>query len=136
MTSRFLTPKYEVSRLYRSLLDQKRIDNEEEGRSVGLSDTMVSLWSKDGADKSLPLCAVARSLVGDELCSWLAKQRGGFFVKTCTHLDGSTCSERCDVLKALAEMQQVMERGDEEAERQLWIRIQHASTNAIQETVQ
>jgi hypothetical protein len=130
MTFKFTNTRLEVIRLYTDTLDAARWDNKQEAKAAGLTEPMISYYRNERSDKALPLCVAANSLAGDELAKWLAEKRNGVFIRNCNHVDGTTCGEKCEVLKAMSALQYDLSPSEE---RVLWEAIAQAALQALNE---
>jgi hypothetical protein len=112
MTFKFTNTRLEVIRLYTDTLDAARWDNKQEAKAAGLTEPMISYYRNERSDKAL------------------AEKRNGVFIRNCNHVDGTTCGEKCEVLKAMSALQYDLSPSEE---RVLWEAIAQAALQALNE---
>jgi hypothetical protein len=79
--------------------------NKNEAWSLGVSESLVSLFLKPGSDKNLDFGLATRSMARDQLAAYFAQKCGGVFVKLAGEMDGDSSQELRAALQAIAELQ-------------------------------
>lgn len=105
MTIQSIHANEEVRDFYREKLMERGIANKKEAWSLGVSEPLVSLYTKPESEKNLSIGLATRSLVRDDLAAYFAQKCGGLFVKLAGELDGNSANELKAILQAVADLQ-------------------------------